>query len=563
MFEWEEYFEPQVLERGRNYARKGAVKHITKNGDKIEAIVEGSEYYKVKLRFDGHHISESYCSCPYAGGGSYCKHMAAVLCETQTRDEESFVKEDFIIGGGYAVGVIPVSELIRTADRHKLEEILVELACTDVKTESRIRAVLAGVTGTQDISEMRKEIDSIFYVHSRGGDFIDYHAAMDFADDMTAYLENTAGRLSDDGDYYAAFEVSKYAYVKLGNWDIDDDGEISRISRCCYEIWLRAVQNCRDSEKASIKEWFIEHSEDGTVVDYMEDMLQEFLRYELASKEELQEEIRRLDNLIEKSKGSNKCKKVYSSYYGYDIEAIEFRMILMKHLGADDKEIDDFRRKHMNFQSVRKYYIQRAQSECNIEEEIRLLNESRRLDTESPYLIHSYAKRLIELYHIQKDYAREKTERKKDLIAYQEGVISDFIAYREMCSQEEWDRERAELIKSYADIDKRCELMAEERMLPELYGEISEQGEKLHLFNKYGFLLVEKYSEPILREYCSYVSALADNARYRSSYDELIRYLKRMQQYNGGHEMVRNLCREWIGKYPTRKVMVKELQAML
>ena len=61
MLEWEEYFEPHILQRGRNYARNGAVQHIKKQGDTIEAVVAGSEYYKVKLQYDGHVIYESYC----------------------------------------------------------------------------------------------------------------------------------------------------------------------------------------------------------------------------------------------------------------------------------------------------------------------------------------------------------------------------------------------------------------------------------------------------------------------------------------------------------------------
>ena len=45
MLEWEEYFEPHILERGRSYARRGAVKYISRHEDTIEAIVEGTEYY--------------------------------------------------------------------------------------------------------------------------------------------------------------------------------------------------------------------------------------------------------------------------------------------------------------------------------------------------------------------------------------------------------------------------------------------------------------------------------------------------------------------------------------
>ena len=37
MLEWEEYFEPHILERGRSYARRGAVKYISRHEDTIEA----------------------------------------------------------------------------------------------------------------------------------------------------------------------------------------------------------------------------------------------------------------------------------------------------------------------------------------------------------------------------------------------------------------------------------------------------------------------------------------------------------------------------------------------
>lgn len=236
MLEWEEYFEPHILERGRNYARKGAVQHIRKQDDVIEAVVAGSEYYKVKLRYDGHFISENYCSCPYAAGGSFCKHMAAVLYETDANNEEDFVQNE----ESYAfctdnVG-ISIAELISKAERSQLEEILSELAASDEKIESCIRVRLAGMSEMPDLSELKKEIDRIFCAYSDQGDFINYYNARDFESDLITYLENETNRLFDDEEFYTAFELSLYAYVKLGNWDIDDDGEIATIANCCYKI---------------------------------------------------------------------------------------------------------------------------------------------------------------------------------------------------------------------------------------------------------------------------------------------------------------------------------------
>ena len=410
MLEWEEYFEPHILQRGRNYARNGAVQHIKKQGDTIDAVVAGSEHYKVKLQYDGHVVYESNCSCPYAAGGNYCKHMAAVLYEAEETDEELLNTNEEENLFQCESKAISIKELISMADRNALETLLFELSCSDERIESRIRVSLAGVSGTIELKELKNEIDAIFFTYSDRGKFIDYHAAMGFADDLATYLENEIIHLFDNGAYYDAFELLVYAYVKLGNWDIDDDGEISMISNLCYEIWQKAARNCSDPERELMKAWFLEHSEDGTVIDYMQEMLQEFLRYELATKEELEDEIKGLDALIEESKGSNKCKSLFTYYYGYSIEAIEFRIILMKRLGADEEEVDAFRKKHMCFQSVREYYVQKARAAGNIEEEIKLLNESKKLDTESDYLRHAYSERLIALYHMKNDTVREKAE---------------------------------------------------------------------------------------------------------------------------------------------------------
>ena len=565
MYEWENYFEPHILERGWQYARSGAVHHIIRKKDVIEAVVEGTEFYKVKINYDGHYVRDAYCSCPYAADGNYCKHMAAVLYEidddgkdsyefSETGFEENFSEDDELIS---------IDELISKADRSLLERILVNLAAGDEQTESRIRVMLAGVNTTSDIDELEREIDNIFDAYSDRGGYINYHSAMDFCDDLISYLESKTNQLFDNEQYYDAFELAKYAFIELSECDIDDDGQIAMISDVCYKIWQRAVADGSDVERELIKNWFLEHFDDGTVVDYMEDILQDFLRYELASKDELKEEIEHLDKLIEESGESGECKSVFSSHYGYSIEAIELRMILMKRLSASEEEIDRFRRKHMNFQSVRKYYLKKAQEEGHAEEEIRLLKQGKKLDSESAYLVHSYSQRLIELYHKQKDYQQEKAERREDFLTYQLSTMEDFRGYRKMCSDDEWEKEKTVLIKSRRDIAKRCELLAEEGMKPDLFELIFKQKNRLNYINKYGFLLAEEYSGPILREYFTYVSGIAENARNRSAYDELIRYLKRMWQYTDGTEIVQNLCKTWILKYPTRKVMVQELGELL
>ncbi|MBQ3975662.1 MAG: hypothetical protein II628_16065, partial [Lachnospiraceae bacterium] len=228
-----------------------------------------------------------------------------------------------------------------------------------------------------------------------------------------------------------------------------------------------------------------------------------------------------------------------------------------------EEEIDAFRRKHMHFRSVREYFIKKAREEGNTQEEIRLLNQSREQDADSLALVHLYTQRLIEIYQGLGDLEKEKAERREALMRHPMTTLDDFKVYKSLCGREEWEKAREDIIRARQDEGKKAEFLAEENMLEELYQLICQQKDIIGYLDKYGFLLADLYPEQILEQYEAYVCSIAEKARNRSWYDELLRYLRRMQQYRGGREVVEKLCRKWILAYPTRKVLVSELGRML
>ena len=557
MLNWKGLFRAHILERGMDYACDGSVTDLVKTDDSITAVVHGSEYYKVKIRYSGFEITDGYCSCPYAAKGEWCKHMAAVLY---------LADSDMASGGLRAVSgktavMQNIKEIIESANRKELEELLLHLARQDHRTESFIRANLKGGRGAaSDVKKIEKEIDSVFNVYSDRSGYIDYYCAMSFASDLNSLLRNRIGELIDNESSMDAFNASMYAYTKLGNWDIDDDGEIASISSTCYELWQDIIKNCEPEERERIKEWFEEHYDDGTVIDYMEDMLQDFLEYELASEDELRGIIKDLEAKIEKSKGLTQCPSIFTSYYGYSCDAIELRNIFARRLGATEEEIEEYMRRYMSCRSVRDYFLKKAREQGNIEDEIRLLILGKEYEKESEYTVHSYSRRLIELYALNTDKESEKLERRADLLAYQGASLEDFREYRSMCNDEEWSEDRLKIIDSRTEVDDRCEFLVEEKMQKELFDTIWKQKDKLSLLNKYGFALGDDYSEEILDFYSEFVSELAEAACNRARYDELNRYLMRMSQFKDGRQRICQLALEWTRMYPTRKVMVEMLQ---
>ncbi len=69
------YFEKVILQRGWDYYKADRVEDIKVLGStKVYALVEGSEFYTVRI--DLAHFPDSECNCPH---DDYCKHMAAAM----------------------------------------------------------------------------------------------------------------------------------------------------------------------------------------------------------------------------------------------------------------------------------------------------------------------------------------------------------------------------------------------------------------------------------------------------------------------------------------------------
>lgn len=86
--DFEEYFSPRILERGKNYYQNHHVISLESIGNgSYEAEVEGSEIYTVfaELKADGEVLDLS-CDCPYEWE-EFCKHEAAVLYALREQEE--------------------------------------------------------------------------------------------------------------------------------------------------------------------------------------------------------------------------------------------------------------------------------------------------------------------------------------------------------------------------------------------------------------------------------------------------------------------------------------------
>ncbi|MDR3293955.1 MAG: SWIM zinc finger family protein, partial [Clostridiales bacterium] len=130
IIEFEKLIEDKIVQRGRDYYKKGAVKNL-ELADEIAGVssfcadVEGSEIYEVTAELsDEGEIISSECTCPY-DMGEFCKHEVAVFYALS--DQFSLAK-DLKKPKKKSKAKLEISELLAEADKETLAEILLEYA---------------------------------------------------------------------------------------------------------------------------------------------------------------------------------------------------------------------------------------------------------------------------------------------------------------------------------------------------------------------------------------------------------------------------------------------------
>ncbi len=83
-----------LRDRGSAYAVAGKVSIVRGGEDRVEAVVRGKARYTVQLAVEPAGVAVS-CTCPYASGGSVCKHIWATILEVDGSPYLMALKQSF------------------------------------------------------------------------------------------------------------------------------------------------------------------------------------------------------------------------------------------------------------------------------------------------------------------------------------------------------------------------------------------------------------------------------------------------------------------------------------
>lgn len=555
MSNWKDLFQEHILARGEEYYFEGAVLELHKTEHGYHAVVEGTEDYEVDIEMEGGRVCEMYCSCPYAENGNNCKHMAAVLFEIEEQNEEDILAE----------GTCPddqekeVEEIIERISEEELRSFVKGIVAQDSEIRNILMTRYAVKIDEKQMERLKQGVDQLVWEYGDRSGYIDYRNALDFCWALENYLEDKVDTLIERKCYGQAFALTNYVFQTIGNIDIDDsDGGTSQVANVCYDKWKKILENCSEEEKNEMFSWFMSHLSCDYVVDYMEDYMEDFLTHEFQNREMLEKMLKDLDERIEMQTSSTDCGSTWSARYGYENNIIK-RLELMERLGFSAEEIREYRRQHWRFSVVRELEIQENLNNGNLDEAIRILQESKILDKEYPGLIARYSEQLISIYETQPD----KEVYKKELLYYvfecPQNNLVHIYKLKKVCTDKEWDGYREKILKSPKNYNILYPFMEKEGMYEPML-ECLKKETFIYNLDRYEKVLKEKFPEQVRDIYISYLRHEAERASNRNRYRELMKYLKKIRRYPGGKEKASEIAENWRAVYYRRTAMMDEMR---
>lgn len=564
---WKKLFANQILERGYDYYCENAVENLDISEDMIRADVIGSEDYEVEISLSDKDITDMYCSCPYASDGRNCKHMAAVLYEWSNREkeEEQSTKKETKIDlfepantiNAYKKKLTAVEALVDGAKEEDVRSFLVSVLAEDEKLLLRFHNTVNRQVTPEDINNYMRQVDIIADRYMGRNRFIGYYEADGFISELEEMLDEDVRRMIDNDNYLSAFEVMNHIFKLIGEVDMDDsDGGTGMLGDRIYQLWLELLDKVSPEEKKKMFEWFTAHL-DGSVIDYLEEYIEQIIMEEFEEKE--YEQVK-LDFIEERIARSEHKDSDWSRDYEVSKWAVRYLELLQKKK-ASNEQIKEVCKKYWTNSSVRRYYINICMKKKEYDHVLQVLDECILLDKQYRGFIIEYNKKKKEIYLLQGNRSAYIEQLWKLVLEYEAGNLELYRELKKQYTADEWLVKREEIFKklpTYAHVEQ---LYKEEKLYDRLLIYVL-NSPGLYALQEYEKVLKKEYPEQILNKYKNEVNKMAVRTSDRKNYAYLVSLLRKMKQIKGGSKLVEQIVDDWKVKYKNRPAMMEELRKL-
>ncbi len=534
---WREYFEDRILERGEKYWRQGCVRQLHDQGDMVTAIVQGTEDYDVEIVLTNDMFDDADCTCPYAGDGNACKHMAAVLFALEAGEAQKTGHED------KKAASVSWREALDQMEEPELRSLLAGIAARDRNLQERLilRVTKELPAGQYDI--WAKHLEKLA-CGARGRDrFIEYDQAYDLCMSVCEFLHDTASDLIDSGFFLGAFRLACMVYDFIVREEMDDsDGGMSEVFSCCEDVWMDMIQRADAEEKEQMY---------GLLTKRLPDdfgMVEAALMEADWDVKQMQASLRSLDETIGKGGSDQKIGRL-----------VEQRRYLMERMGADKEQIQAYLARFQKLPAVRQMQIRDCIDQGDDQTAIALLRESKELDGDEGRLVMRYCEQLAELYRKTGQTALYEQEL-RDLIFSCKTWKTEYVEQlKELTPAAQWPVLFEQILRQPSMRANTPALLAWDGQFQRLYDLLSYTA-RTEEVDRYESVLRSWSPEKTRDLYLQCLDRAMNLADGRSAYRKCIAYLRKLRTYPEGAAAVSQATKMWRETYPRRRAMLDELE---
>lgn len=449
-----------------------------------------------------------------------------------------------------------IRDLIKEADQELVQDFLANILRNDDKLYNKFKSYLSWEVSPEDMRLYKKQVVAVFHKYAGKHKFINYYNAGYFALDLDDFLNYAEGMINNK-QYKEAFDLSSYIFVRLANQAMDDSGgEIGMIAERCKELWRKILQHCDLKVKKLMFRWYINHL-DGSIIDYMEDHLEDILFENFEEDEFLEDKLIFTDNkIIEYKQKEDSWSKGYNAgkWIIYHLEVMDKKKV-------SEEKIEEYCKENLEFDKVRSFYINHCIKKNDYDTAIHILKEGKDKEKDSPGTLRNYSMQLKDLYKEMGKSEDYKKELWSLLLQYNLGDLNVYKELKTLYSEEEWKEKREiifEKVKKYSIVDR---LYKEEKLYDRLLNFVVKSA-GLGKVMEHEELLKGMYPNELLAKYADVVNIMASNSSDRKRYHELVIILRRMQKYSEGKNKVDEIVDNWRSLYKNRRAMMDELNKL-
>lgn len=407
------------------------------------------------------------------------------------------------------------------------------------------------------LDEYNNELKSIFASCSNRS-WYDWKSTGILCDRVSSLLGMAKRDMFSDGRDVELFELSCKAFIKWSKAELDDsNGETQYVAGIISDIWDEIYQRQSKSiDHDTMLRWFLKNL-NGSVIDYMEDCLYDFVGNHFDEPNLLEEKYQFLERKIESASHLNDdgWKKTFTinrcRLAQFDILAKQQKPIEMIRAFAETISWNEAK-EHLAEIELVYGYVEKA---INIYKD--LIFQNAKNDFEAT----KYRVRLKDIYKSQ-EMTEDYISLLKELILSNLGNMSFYHEYKELYAEDEWPDKRDELFALFPKGNSGADgIYHEEGRLDLLMDNIEVANDSWSL-KRYEKELFAKYPERCILLLVQEADKQVVRADKRSRYRYLADTIKLIKRCPGGKEIADGLIHKYCAMYPRRSAMIEELRGI-